>query len=136
MTGQTFDTAAGGFKDFKFSEGMGTYGVTRCGEDSNGYFDRAGEYFRAGVDPRNYHGRFVCTRDQDCQVHWGDCALDEEPLRFGRAATWDDDDKRRYLRSIMDSRRDIILASHDPDCAMLAALRAGQLIGKCDCRAS
>ena len=31
----------------------------RCGKDSNGFYDRKGDYFRKGVDPRNYFGRFV-----------------------------------------------------------------------------
>jgi hypothetical protein len=101
MTGQTFDTRPGGFKDFKFSEGMGTYGVTHCGEDSNGYFDRAGEYFRAGVDPRNYRGRFLPD-------------FDPEPLRFRlqtRKVDWTDAEKREYLQKIMASRRDILNAN-------------------------
>lgn len=66
-------------------------GVTRrCGRDKHGYFDRDGNYFREGNDPRNHHGRLVdqsvlrralpaCTGDQDCEVHLGDCSLDDEP---------------------------------------------------------
>ncbi len=34
-------------------------GTRRCGEKDGKFYDRIGDYFRPGVDPRNYHGRFV-----------------------------------------------------------------------------
>ncbi len=30
-----------------------------CGEQNGRFYDRNGNFFREGVDPRNYHGRFV-----------------------------------------------------------------------------
>lgn len=30
-----------------------------CGEQNGRFYDRIGDYFRKGVDPRNYFGRFV-----------------------------------------------------------------------------
>lgn len=34
----------------------------RCGKDSHGFYDSKGYYFREGVDPRNYFGRFATRR--------------------------------------------------------------------------
>ena len=31
----------------------------RCGEQYGMFYDRKGDLFRDGVDPRNYHGQFV-----------------------------------------------------------------------------
>ncbi len=50
----------------------------KCGEDSYGFYDRKGWYFREGVDPRNHVGRFVTdevARGQwvhadGCSFHW------------------------------------------------------------------
>ena len=78
---------------------MGKLAIRYCGSDSNGFYDRNGEYFRAGVDPRNYYGRLVPDNDP-------------EPLLFGNNAHWTDDEKREYLRKIMDSRRDILNATN------------------------
>ncbi len=36
----------------------------KCGEDSIGFYDRRGDYFRQGVDPRNHVGRFVVPRQR------------------------------------------------------------------------
>ena len=67
MTGQTFDVPRGGFADMKFKQcpaamwNVYNSGINqmRCGEDRHGFYDRRGDYFRDGVDPRNYHGRFL-----------------------------------------------------------------------------
>jgi len=39
----------------------------RCGENSTGFYDRKGDYFRKGVDPRNHVGRHILRKTQD----WG-----------------------------------------------------------------
>ncbi len=52
----------------------------RCGESNGLFYDRRGDYFREGVDPRNHIGRFVTdeiTRGQlsnaaGCQYYWRD----------------------------------------------------------------
>ena len=31
----------------------------KCGELNGRYYDRNGDYFRDGIDPRNYFGRLV-----------------------------------------------------------------------------
>ncbi len=31
----------------------------RCGEQNGMFYDRRGDFFREGVDPRNHYGRFV-----------------------------------------------------------------------------
>jgi hypothetical protein len=115
MTGQTFEYQEGGMK---FSEGMGTYGVRRGGENWNGFFDRDGEYFRPGVDPRNYYGRFLPDNDP-------------EPLRFGSfaghnlgkehtkgygvgldpKANWTEEERQGFLDRVRASLRDIANAS-------------------------
>ena len=60
MTGQTFEVKLGGFADFKHWPLTTTKaGIAIGGEYHDRFYDRRGYYFREGVDPRNYHGRFV-----------------------------------------------------------------------------
>ncbi len=48
--------------------------ILKCGEDSSGrFYDRKGDYFREGIDPRNYYGRLVpieLGHDDDCPAKW------------------------------------------------------------------
>ena len=44
-----------------------------CGQDSNGFFDRKGDYFRKGVDPRNHVGRLIRMKPRSGWVHDYDC---------------------------------------------------------------
>ena len=50
----------------------------RCGKDSHGFYDSKGYYFREGVDPRNYHGRFVnkVYHASDCPAGFSDGPCD------------------------------------------------------------
>ena len=36
--------------------------LDRCGESNGRFYDRRGDYFREGVDPRNHVGRFVIDK--------------------------------------------------------------------------
>ena len=38
--------------------------LDKCGTNGNGHYDRRGDYFRPGVDPRNSFGRHVETYEQ------------------------------------------------------------------------
>ena len=46
--------------------------LNRCGEQNGTVYDRRGNYFREGVDPRNHVGRFVNLgiRKVDRHVYW------------------------------------------------------------------
>lgn len=47
----------------------------RCGEQHGRFYDRKGDYFREGVDPRNHVGRFVVrAKPHPCIVVYHDCA--------------------------------------------------------------
>jgi len=43
----------------------------KCGEEYGQFYDRKGDYFRKGVDPRNHYGRFV--------HHFDNCHLKPVP---------------------------------------------------------
>lgn len=38
--------------------------LRKCGEERGRFYDRRGDFFREGVDPRNHYGRFVHHFDQ------------------------------------------------------------------------
>jgi len=47
--------------------------VLKDGESHDRFYDRKGYYFRKGVDPRNYYGRFVPVElghDEGCPAQW------------------------------------------------------------------
>ena len=62
--------------------------LRKCGEDSHGFYDKNGYYFREGVDPRNYCGRFVTGKVTPgglmhligCPVFWGARCNCGEPI--------------------------------------------------------
>ncbi len=63
--------------------------ILKCGEDNGRFYDRRGDYFREGVDPRNHYGRFVpCTHPKNMLInpstgmlHCPDCNEDV-PVRW------------------------------------------------------
>lgn len=48
--------------------------ILKCGEDNGRFYDRKGDYFREGVDPRNHVGRFVRMKLHDGWIHAYDCS--------------------------------------------------------------
>ena len=46
--------------------------LDKCGEQNGTFYDRRGDYFREGVDPRNHVGRFLNfgIRKVDSHVYW------------------------------------------------------------------
>lgn len=39
--------------------------LRKCGEDNLGFYDRVGDYFRAGYNPRNNFGRFLADEPNE-----------------------------------------------------------------------
>ena len=46
--------------------------LNRCGERDGKFYDRRGDYFRPGVDPRNYYGKNVPSNFTEW-MHAYDC---------------------------------------------------------------
>ena len=55
--------------------------LDKCGEQHGQFYDRRGDYFREGIDPRNSFGRFVNLgiRKVDRHVYWLDKGYSELP---------------------------------------------------------
>lgn len=133
MTGQTFDVPRVGFMDFDFKQSpaaMWNVYNRRCGEDHHGFYDRKGDHFREGVDPRNYYGRFLPELLDDgkwtsiddwpeLDARCADCGLDYGDLGFAD------------LVVSHDIWNDVISPSHDeggllcPTCMVRSAAKAG-----------
>jgi len=47
--------------------------LDRCGVDNYGFYDRRGDYFREGINPRNYFGRFVRMEPRSGWAHDYNC---------------------------------------------------------------